>query len=57
MGHEVDIDFTFHHRDDVLAAVEASPLEDVEWYLRGPSSPTEAQTTRLYVLGRRPTAG
>jgi hypothetical protein len=53
-GHEVDIDFSFHRREDVLAAVEASALAEVEWYLRGPSSPTEAQTDRLYVLGRRP---
>ena len=56
-GHEVDIDFSFHRREDVLAAVEASALAEVEWYLRGPSSPTEAQTNRLYVLGRRPTSG
>jgi uncharacterized protein len=54
-GRPVDIDFAFHRRDDVLAAVDAVPLEQVEWYLRGPSSPTEAQTNRLYVLGRRPT--
>ena len=53
-GQDVDLDFSFHRRDDVLAAVSASELEDVEWYLRGPSSPTEAPTTRLYVLGRRP---
>jgi uncharacterized protein YceH (UPF0502 family) len=53
-GHPVDIDFTFHRRDDVLAAVGESGLEAIEWYLRGPSSPTEAPTDRLYVLGRRP---
>jgi hypothetical protein len=53
-GHPVDVDFSFHRRDEVLAAVAATELEAVEWYLRGPSSPTEAQTDRLYVLGRRP---
>jgi uncharacterized protein YceH (UPF0502 family) len=55
-GHAVDIDFSFHRRADVLGAVGATGLEAVEWYLRGPSSPTEAQTNRLYVLGRRPAA-
>jgi hypothetical protein len=55
-GHDVDLDFSFHRREDVLAAVEAAALADVEWYVRGPSSPTEAQTNRLYVLGRRPTS-
>jgi uncharacterized protein YceH (UPF0502 family) len=52
--HVVDLDFVFHTRASVLGAVEAAGLTEVEWYLRGPSSPTEAQTTRLYVLGRRP---
>jgi uncharacterized protein len=53
-GHDVDIDFALHRRDDVVAAVEAAGLRDVEWYVRGPSSPTEAPTDRLYVLARRP---
>jgi hypothetical protein len=53
-GHPVDIHFSFHRREDVLAAATRSGLEAVEWYLRGPSSPTEAPTDRLYVLGRRP---
>ena len=41
-GHEVDLDFSFHRRDDVLAAIGSAGFEDVEWYLRGPVSPTEA---------------
>jgi SAM-dependent methyltransferase len=53
-GHAVEIDFVLHRRADVLAAVDAAGLDEVEWYLRGPSSPTEARTDRLYVLGRRP---
>ena len=51
-GHPVDLDFAFHERDAVLAAVGAAGLEEVEWYLRGPSDPAET-TQRLYVLGRR----
>jgi uncharacterized protein YceH (UPF0502 family) len=49
-GHEVDLHFSFHRREDVLAAVSAAGFEDVEWYLRGPTGP-EA-TTRLYVLAQ-----
>jgi len=52
-GHDVDIDFAYHRREDVLVAVEAAMLTVVEWYVRGPSSPTEAPTTRLYVLAQR----
>jgi uncharacterized protein len=52
-GHDVDIDFALHGREDVVAAVEAAGFREVEWYVRGPSSPREAQTDRLYVLARR----
>ncbi|MFL6205536.1 MAG: DUF480 domain-containing protein [Acidimicrobiales bacterium] len=52
-GHAVDIDVAFHARADVLAAVDGAGLVEVEWYLRSPSSPTEAPTDRLYVVGRR----
>ena len=51
-GHAVDLDFAFHERDAVLTAVGAAGLEQVEWYLRGPSDPAET-TQRLYVLARR----
>ena len=50
----VDIDFVLHDPDDVLAAVRAAGLVDVEWYLRGPYAGAEVETERLYVLGRRP---
>jgi uncharacterized protein YceH (UPF0502 family) len=53
-GHEVDLDFAFHRRDDVLAALAAAGLTDVEWYLRGPTGPE--QTVRLYVLAGRPSS-
>jgi uncharacterized protein YceH (UPF0502 family) len=53
-GHTVDLDFSFHERDAVLAAVTAAGLEQVEWFVRGPSNEVEV-TTRLYVLARRPT--
>jgi uncharacterized protein YceH (UPF0502 family) len=49
-----DLDFSFHERGAVLAAVAAAGLDDVEWFLRGPSAPGE-ETDRIYVLGRRPT--
>ena len=35
----VDLDFSFHRRDDVLTAVEAAGFEEVEWYVRGPTGP------------------
>ena len=54
-GHTVDLDFSFHERDDVVAAVTDAGLEQVEWFVRGPSDALEV-TTRLYVLARRPTS-
>lgn len=51
-GHAVDLHFSFHRRDDVLLALDAAGLQDVEWYHRGPTGPET--TSRLYVLGRRP---
>ena len=50
----VDIDFVFHDPADVLAAVRAAGLVDIEWYLRGPYAGAEEETERLYVLARRP---
>ena len=38
----------------VLAAVRAAGLADVEWYLRGPIEPRGETTERLYVVARRP---
>jgi uncharacterized protein YceH (UPF0502 family) len=53
-GQEVDIDFTLHDAGAVIAAARAAGLEAVEWYHRGPYDGAEAETERLYVLGRRP---
>ncbi len=50
----VDVDFVLHDPGEVLAAVRASGLVDVEWYLRGPYAGAEVETERLYVLGRKP---
>lgn len=52
-GHPVDVDFTLHDADVVIAAFRAAGLEAVEWYHRGPYDGAEADTERLYVLGRR----
>ncbi|MBM7510364.1 uncharacterized protein YceH (UPF0502 family) [Nocardioides salarius] len=66
-GHEVrrieswlDVDLgegglTFVHHDpaDVVAAVEAAGLVDVEWFVRGPRPALGETSQRLYVLGRR----
>jgi hypothetical protein len=53
MDQAVDVDFVLHDPDEVVAAVRAAGLVDVEWYLRGPLV-GEVETERLYVLGRRP---
>jgi uncharacterized protein len=55
-GAATELDFTHHEREAVVAAFEAAGLVDVEWYLRNASSPTEAKTQRIYVIGRRPEA-
>ncbi|MCB0913481.1 MAG: DUF480 domain-containing protein [Propionibacteriaceae bacterium] len=53
LGAEVDLDFVLPTREQVLAAVTEAGLSAAEWYERAPV-PEEAQTTRLYVLARRP---
>ena len=53
-GERVDVDFVLHDPHEVVAAVRAAGLVDVEWYLRGPYADAEAETERLYVLARRP---
>ena len=50
-GHDVDLHFSFHRREALLAALEAAGFDDVEWFLRGPTGPES--TIRLYVLARR----
>jgi hypothetical protein len=53
-GAPVDLDFVLHDASEVLAAVTAAGLVDVEWYLRSPLRDVEAPTDRLYVVARRP---
>jgi uncharacterized protein YceH (UPF0502 family) len=53
-GQAIDVDFVLHDPDEVLAAVRAAGLVDLEWYLRGPYAGAEVETDRLYVLARRP---
>jgi uncharacterized protein YceH (UPF0502 family) len=55
---DVPLDVVLHEPADVVAAVAAAGLDDVEWYVRGPVPRLrERETTdRLYVLARRPPA-
>ncbi len=54
LGHIVDVDFVLHDPDVVLAAVTAAGLEVDEWYVRSPIPEVESETSRLYVLARKP---
>lgn len=54
LGHIVDVDFVLHDPDVVLAAVTAAGLEVSEWYVRSPLPDIETETSRLYVLARKP---
>ncbi len=49
----VDVDFVLHDPAQVLDAIRAAGLTDIEWYHRGPLA-GEVETDRLYVLARRP---
>jgi uncharacterized protein YceH (UPF0502 family) len=53
---DVPLDLVLHEPADVVAAVTAAGLDDVEWYVRGPvARGRQRETTdRLYVLARRP---
>lgn len=51
--HDVDLDFVAREPEEVVAAVTAAGLDDVEWYLRGPLTDRGETTERLYVLARR----
>jgi uncharacterized protein len=53
-GAPVDLDFVLHKASEVVDAVTAAGLVDVEWYLRSPLPDVETPTERLYVLARRP---
>ena len=54
LGHIVDVDYVMHDPDVVLAAVTAAGLEVSEWYVRSPIPEVESETSRLYVLARKP---
>jgi uncharacterized protein YceH (UPF0502 family)/2-polyprenyl-3-methyl-5-hydroxy-6-metoxy-1,4-benzoquinol methylase len=53
-GHDVEVDVVLHEVPDVVAAVRAAGLVDVEWYVRGPVEARQETTDRLYVLARQP---
>jgi uncharacterized protein YceH (UPF0502 family) len=53
-GHDVEVDGVRHEPADVVAAVTAAGLENVEWYLRGPIQARQETTERLYVMARKP---
>jgi uncharacterized protein len=53
LGHDVEVDLLFHEPVDVVAAVTAAGLQNVEWYVRGPVATRAETTDRLYVLARR----
>lgn len=53
-GHEIDLDFVGHDRDEILAVVDQAGLVDVEWYHRGPMTARGETTQRLYLLARKP---
>jgi uncharacterized protein YceH (UPF0502 family)/SAM-dependent methyltransferase len=55
--HDVALDFVSHEPDEVVAAVAAAGLIDVEWYRRGPVQGRGETTERLYLLAHRPTPG
>lgn len=53
-GAPVDLEFVLHNPAEVVDAVTAAGLVDVEWYLRSPLPDVETPTERLYVVARRP---
>lgn len=52
--HDVELDVMRHEPAQVVSAVTAAGLQDVEWYRRGPIATRHETTDRLYVLARRP---
>jgi len=50
---EIDLDFVFNERAEVVALLEQTGLMDIEWYLRGPITARSETTERLYVVGRK----
>lgn len=54
LGHEVRTVIVQHEPADVVAAVTAAGLQDVEWYVRGPVAARQETTERFFVIARRP---
>lgn len=52
---EVELDVVLHEPADLVAAVTAAGLTEVEWYRRGPVASRGETTERLHLLARRPT--
>jgi len=52
--HDVQLDLVLHEPADVVAAVTAAGLCEVEWYVRGSIEARQESTQRLYVVARRP---
>lgn len=55
-NQQVEIDIVMHEPADVVAALTAAGLHEVEWYVRGPLDARQESTARLYVVARRPHA-
>lgn len=54
LDRPVDLTLVHHELDEVVEAVRAAGLVDVEWYRRGPYEWREETSERLYVLARHP---
>ena len=52
--HDVELDVVLHNSAQVVAAVTAAGLHQVEWYQRGAIAARQETTDRLYVLARKP---
>jgi len=52
--HDVELDYVHRDPPDVVAALTAAGLVDVEWYVRGPVLARGETTDRCYALGRLP---
>jgi len=50
----LDLDFVLHDPDQVVAAVRAAGLTDIESYVRGPLEARGEKLRQLFVLGRLP---
>ncbi len=53
-GHDVTLDGVMHDPADVVAAVTAAGLQQVEWYVRGAIAARQETTDRFYLMARLP---